>query len=86
MISLTSSGLPDFVYSTTNSSFTNRFRELIVPYDCKSQPTRDGSGAKNDAVEKLKQFDIDMSKGATTNADIIPPPSFNNKDVPFQYM
>jgi general transcription factor 3C polypeptide 5 (transcription factor C subunit 1) len=27
--------MPDFVYSTVNSSFTNKFRETILPYDCK---------------------------------------------------
>ena len=38
------------------------------------------------AVEKLKQFDIEMGKGASTNADIIPPSSFGQQDVPFLYM
>lgn len=33
-LTLTTIALPDFAYSTTNSSFSNRFRELIVPYDC----------------------------------------------------
>lgn len=28
-------GMPDFVFSTTASSFTNRFREQILSYDCK---------------------------------------------------
>lgn len=37
-------------------------------------------------VEKLKQFDIDMAKGALTNVDIIPPPSFSHQEVPFPYM
>lgn len=27
--------MPDFVYSTVNSSFTNKFRDTILPYDCK---------------------------------------------------
>src|SRR3954465_12798623 len=27
-------GMPDFVYSTTASSFTNRFRDQILPFDC----------------------------------------------------
>lgn len=36
-------------------------------------------------VAKLKQFDLDMSKGALKNADIIPPPSFSHGDVPFTY-
>lgn len=26
--------MPDFVYSTTNSVFTKKFRDYIVPYDC----------------------------------------------------
>lgn len=37
-------------------------------------------------VEKLKQFDIDMGKGALTDVDIIPPPSFSIQEVPFPYM
>lgn len=37
-------------------------------------------------MEKLKQFDIEMDKGASTNADIIPPSSFGQQDVPFMYM
>ncbi|KAJ6034354.1 uncharacterized protein N7446_009103 [Penicillium canescens] len=63
-------GMPDFVYSTTASSFTNRFRDQILPFD----------------FEKMKQFELDMSKGATLNADIIPPPSFSHGDVPFHYI
>jgi hypothetical protein len=31
-------GMPDFVYSTTASSFTNRFREQILPFDCEYVP------------------------------------------------
>ncbi|KAK5797419.1 hypothetical protein VI817_003710 [Penicillium citrinum] len=27
-------GMPDFVYSTMNSPFANKFRENILPYDC----------------------------------------------------
>ncbi|RHZ57231.1 transcription factor TFIIIC subunit TFC1 [Aspergillus thermomutatus] len=63
-------GMPDFVYSTTGSAFTNRFREQILSFD----------------YDKMKQFDIDMSKGATSNVDIIPPPSLSHGDVPFTYM
>ncbi|RHZ49520.1 hypothetical protein CDV55_100126, partial [Aspergillus turcosus] len=62
-------GMPDFVYSTTGSPFTNRFREQILSFD----------------YDKMKQFDIDMSKGATSNIDIIPPPSLSHGDVPFTY-
>ncbi|KAJ5177219.1 uncharacterized protein N7482_003096 [Penicillium canariense] len=63
-------GMPDFVYSTMNSAFTNRFREQILPYE----------------LEKIKQFDLDMRKGALLNADLIPPPSFSQGEVPFQYI
>ncbi|PKX96545.1 transcription factor TFIIIC subunit TFC1 [Aspergillus novofumigatus IBT 16806] len=63
-------GMPDFVYSTTGSAFTNRFREQILSFD----------------YDKMKQFDIDMSKGATSNVDIIPPPSLSHGDVPFTYI
>jgi hypothetical protein len=34
----------------------------------------------------MKKYHIDMSKGATANVDIIPPPSFTQGDIPFQYM
>lgn len=27
-------GMPDFVYSTMNSAFSNRFRQQILPYEC----------------------------------------------------
>ncbi|OOQ89026.1 putative RNA polymerase III transcription factor subunit [Penicillium brasilianum] len=63
-------GMPDFVYSTTNSAFSNKFREQILPYE----------------LEKIKQFDIEMTKGATLGVDLIPPPSFSQGEVPFQYI
>jgi hypothetical protein len=47
---------------------------------------QDEGRADAHAVEKIKQFDIDMSKGALQNVDLIPPPSFSQGDVPFQYM
>lgn len=62
-------GMPDFVFSTTKSPFVNRFREKILPFD----------------FEKMKEFDLDMSKGATSNVDLIPPPSFSHGDIPFNY-
>lgn len=34
----------------------------------------------------MKQFDIDMAKGALKNVDIIPPPSFSHGDIPFTYL
>ncbi|KAJ5272420.1 tau 95 subunit of transcription factor TFIIIC [Penicillium angulare] len=62
--------MPDFVYSTSNSAFTQKFRDHIFPYQ----------------LDKMKQFDLDMSKGALTAADIIPPPSLSNEQIPFLYM
>ncbi|EHA23298.1 hypothetical protein ASPNIDRAFT_131427 [Aspergillus niger ATCC 1015] len=62
--------MPDFVFSTGSSSFANRFREQILPFD----------------YDKMKQFDLEMSKGAITDVDIIPPPSFSFGDIPFTYI
>ncbi|KAJ5626616.1 hypothetical protein N7528_004043 [Penicillium herquei] len=62
--------MPEFVHSTTSSVFTQKFRDHIIPYN----------------LEKLKGFDIDMAKGATKNADLIPPPSLSNERIPFFYM
>ncbi|KAL4978878.1 RNA polymerase III transcription factor IIIC subunit-domain-containing protein [Aspergillus desertorum] len=62
-------GMPDFVFSTTNSPFVTRFREKILPFD----------------FQKMKEFDLDMSKGAISNVDILPPPSFSHGDIPFHY-
>ncbi|KAL4915642.1 RNA polymerase III transcription factor IIIC subunit-domain-containing protein [Aspergillus aurantiobrunneus] len=62
-------GMPDFVFSTTNSPFVNRFREKILPFN----------------FQKMKEFDLDMSKGAVSNVDLIPPPSFSHGDIPFNY-
>ncbi|KAK2794585.1 tau 95 subunit of transcription factor TFIIIC [Onygenales sp. PD_12] len=63
-------GMPDFVYSTTASPFMTQFREKILPFE----------------YEKLKQYQFDMSKGATSNVDIIPPPALSRGDVPFNYL
>ncbi|RAH67422.1 transcription factor TFIIIC subunit TFC1 [Aspergillus aculeatinus CBS 121060] len=63
-------GMPDFVFSTASSAFANKFREHILPFD----------------YEKMKQFDLDMTKGITSNVDIIPPPSFSHGDLPFNYI
>ncbi|KAF9891500.1 tau 95 subunit of transcription factor TFIIIC [Aspergillus nanangensis] len=63
-------GMPDFVFSTAGSPFTNRFREQILSFD----------------YEKMKEFDLNMEKGATSNVDIIPPPSFSHGEIPFSYI
>ncbi|KAL2788276.1 RNA polymerase III transcription factor IIIC subunit-domain-containing protein [Aspergillus keveii] len=62
-------GMPDFVFSTTSSPFINRIRDTILPFD----------------YRKMKEFDLDMSKGAISNVDLIPPPSFSHGDLPFNY-
>ena len=36
--------------------------------------------------EKMKMFNLDKSKGAIRNVDLIPPPSFSHGDVPFHYV
>lgn len=33
---LTGLGMPDFVFSTAKSEFSNRFREKILSFDCMS--------------------------------------------------
>lgn len=38
------------------------------------------------ADEKMKQFDINMDKGAISNVDVIPPPSFSHWDTQFNYL
>jgi general transcription factor 3C polypeptide 5 (transcription factor C subunit 1) len=62
--------MPDFVFSTTSSPFINRVRDTILPFD----------------YRKMKEFDLDMSKGAISNVDLIPPPSFSHGDLPFNYL
>jgi general transcription factor 3C polypeptide 5 (transcription factor C subunit 1) len=37
--------IPDFVYSTAGSSFTQKFREHILPFDCKSLRWRSTHGS-----------------------------------------
>lgn len=34
----------------------------------------------------MKMFNLDKSKGAIRNVDLIPPPSFSHGDVPFHYV
>jgi general transcription factor 3C polypeptide 5 (transcription factor C subunit 1) len=80
--------MPDFVFSTTASSFTNRFREQILSFDCEAFPESQSTrNRKTDGItdEKMKQFDLEMSKGTLSNNDIIPPPSFSQGDIPFTY-
>ncbi|OKL64285.1 hypothetical protein UA08_00544 [Talaromyces atroroseus] len=61
--------IPDYVYSTMASPFTRNFREKILPFE----------------FEKMRQFDISMSKGETKNVDLVPPPAFSKTYIPFQY-
>ncbi|KLJ09501.1 hypothetical protein EMPG_15084 [Blastomyces silverae] len=63
-------GMPDFVYSTTSSPFMTKFRENVLPF----------------RYDKLKEFHFDMTKGSTSNVDIIPPPALSRGDVPFNYL
>ncbi|GAD92040.1 RNA polymerase III transcription factor subunit, putative [Paecilomyces variotii No. 5] len=62
--------MPDYVYSTTGSAFTQKFKEHILPFD----------------YEKMKKFDIDLTRGTGSNLDLIPPPSLSHGDVPLNYM
>ncbi|SLM35004.1 Transcription factor IIIC, subunit 5 [Lasallia pustulata] len=62
-------GLPDFVWSTTNSPFMQKMREHIYPLD----------------YEKMKSFKFDLSRGPKPGMDLIPPPSFTRLLIPFNY-
>ncbi|EED17763.1 RNA polymerase III transcription factor subunit, putative [Talaromyces stipitatus ATCC 10500] len=61
--------IPDYVYSTAKSPFVQKFRETILPFE----------------YEKMRKFDISMSRGETKNVDLIPPPAFTKTFIPFQY-
>ncbi|EQL30937.1 hypothetical protein BDFG_06691 [Blastomyces dermatitidis ATCC 26199] len=63
-------GMPDFVYSTISSPFMTKFRENVLPF----------------RYDKLKEFQFDMTKGSTSNVDIIPPPALSRGDAPFNYL
>nr|KMM67497.1 LOW QUALITY PROTEIN: transcription factor tfiiic complex a box associated subunit sfc1 [Coccidioides posadasii RMSCC 3488] len=78
-------GVPDFVYSTTASPFMTKFRENIMPFECPFLVLSRDAPLMLVPDEKLKEFDLDMSKGATSNVDIVPPPSFSLVEMPFKY-
>lgn len=54
---------------------------MLAPLSTNKQNT-----ANDLTVNKLKEFDIDLSKGALKNADLIPPPSFSHETIPFNWM
>lgn len=41
--------------------------------------------AKHFADEKMKSFDLDMSKGPRLNIDLVPPPRWSHVTIPFNY-
>ena len=61
--------LPDFVKSSRNSPFMQKMKDTILPFD----------------YEKVKEFRLDMSKSVELNTEIIPPPSWSQFEVPFNY-
>ncbi|KAI9818242.1 MAG: tau 95 subunit of transcription factor TFIIIC [Thelocarpon impressellum] len=61
--------LSDFQYSTESSPFMNKFNEAMVNFD----------------YSKIKSFKLDPSKGVKPLTDLIPPPSFTNHEIPFNY-
>ncbi|PGH00579.1 hypothetical protein AJ80_09150 [Polytolypa hystricis UAMH7299] len=62
--------MPDFVFSTKVSPFMAKFREQILPFQ----------------YDKMKDFDLDMTKGSTSNVDIVPPPALSRGSIPFNYV
>ncbi|MCJ1247911.1 tau 95 subunit of transcription factor TFIIIC [Trapelia coarctata] len=61
--------MPDFVYSTANTTFMQKMRDYILPFD----------------YETSKAFAFDMSRGPTGNTELIPPPMFTHLSLPFNY-
>lgn len=61
--------LPDFVSSSTQSPFMRKMQETILPFE----------------YDKMKKFKIDNSKGVKPKLDVIPPPSWSQFDIPFNY-
>ncbi|KAL8838617.1 MAG: hypothetical protein Q9170_002063 [Blastenia crenularia] len=61
--------LPDFVWSTENSPFMAKMREHILPFE----------------YPRLKNFELDMSKGVQERNDIPPPPLWTRHSIPFNY-
>ncbi|KAL9103084.1 MAG: hypothetical protein Q9163_001851 [Psora crenata] len=61
--------LPDFVQSSTDSPFMQKMKDTILTFD----------------YAKMKEFELDMSKGAKPNAEIIPPPAWSRQTVPLNY-
>ncbi|KAL8639743.1 MAG: hypothetical protein Q9228_003256 [Teloschistes exilis] len=61
--------LPDFVWSAEGSTFMTKMKEHILPFE----------------YTKLKNFKFDWSKGAESGNDVLPPPQWSERAIPFNY-
>ncbi|KAL8711706.1 MAG: hypothetical protein Q9220_003877 [cf. Caloplaca sp. 1 TL-2023] len=61
--------LPDFVWSSGQSTFMTKMKDHILPFQ----------------YPALKTFKFDMSKGVQEKNDIIPPPRWAAHSIPFNY-
>ena len=78
-------GMPDFVTSTVNMPLMQKFREHILPFDCKVLHAHKAHPLIEVSDEKMKGFKIDMSKGVKPNTEIVPPPAWTHLTLPFNY-
>lgn len=78
-------GMPDFVTSTVNMPLMQKFREHILPFDCKVLHPLKAHPLIAVSDEKMKGFKIDMSKGVKPNTEIVPPPAWTHLTLPFNY-
>ncbi|KAL1886057.1 tau 95 subunit of transcription factor TFIIIC [Ceratocystis pirilliformis] len=62
-------GLADFSWEASHSDFTKRFSQDILTGD----------------INKIKNFKFTPGLDRSTNADIIPPPTFTHMTLPFNY-
>ncbi|TVY73448.1 Transcription factor tau subunit sfc1 [Lachnellula suecica] len=62
-------GLSDFHFSTSNTEFFSRFRDTVLTGN----------------VDKLKEFQMDPSRGWKPNDQFMPPPRMTNNSIPFNW-
>ncbi|KAL8971793.1 MAG: hypothetical protein Q9183_000885 [Haloplaca sp. 2 TL-2023] len=61
--------LPDFVWSTENSVFVDQLREKILPFE----------------YPGIKDYKFDWAKGFQGSQELVPPPSWTERTMPFNY-
>jgi len=77
-------GLSDFHYSTTHSPFMTKVRDTIMTGNCRFI-LRNKPPYLTSPVQKVKQFHLDPSRGVKPMEDLIPPPTFSDHTLPFNW-